>query len=93
MAWYDDLVVNMDFVVDPTVKLSGFELNRKSWKNLNRIRTNCGICNYSLYKWNKTDCFIFSLILVLKNRFKFILLRMNLALLPAMLKLSINNEK
>ena len=52
MAWYNDQVINMDLVVDPTVKLSGFELNRKSWKNLNRIRTNFGICNYSLYKWN-----------------------------------------
>ena len=55
LAWYDDLVVNMDLVVDHTVKLTGFELNRKSWKNMNRIRTNCGICNCSLYKWQKID--------------------------------------
>jgi len=55
LAWHNDQVINMDLVVDPTKKLPGFELNRKSWKNLNRIRTNCGICNYSLHKWNKID--------------------------------------
>ena len=35
--------------------MPGFSLERKAWKNLNRIKTNCGKCNYSLNKWKIID--------------------------------------
>ena len=54
-AWETEPVVNSHLVLDPTVKVPGFKLKKKAWKNLNRIRTNCCRCNYSLHKWNIID--------------------------------------
>ena len=31
----------------------GFDLPRKAWSTLNRIRTNCGTCADSLHRWGK----------------------------------------
>lgn len=36
-----------------TTKPPGFELPRKIWSTLNRVRTNCGRCADSLHKWKK----------------------------------------
>jgi len=55
LAWENEHVVNHELILDPTKKVNGFNLDRKSWKNLNRIRTNCGICKYTLWKWNKIE--------------------------------------
>lgn len=43
-----------DNVEDPNANLKGHELDRKTWTQLNRIRTNHGRCNYTLNKWNPT---------------------------------------
>ena len=51
LAWDNALVVNSHFVQDPTRMLTDFDLCRVASKNLNRIRTNCGRCNYWLEKW------------------------------------------
>ena len=50
--WIDQSVFNHEFVIDPTKKLNGFDLHRKYWIALNRIRTCQGRCNYCLFKWN-----------------------------------------
>jgi len=55
LAWENDQVVNSHLINDPTSKVPGFNLTRISWKNLNRIRSNCGRCNYNLHKWNIID--------------------------------------
>ena len=53
--WIDQSVFNHEFVIDPTKKLNGFDLHRKYWIALNRIRTCQGRCNYCLFKWNVAD--------------------------------------
>ena len=55
LAWDYVQVVNSHFVQDPTRMMPGFDLCRVAWKNLNRIRTNCGRCNYWLDKWGILD--------------------------------------
>ena len=55
LAWENSQVVNSHLIDDPTKKVPGFDLSRIAWKNLNRIRTNCGRCNYCLNKWNIVD--------------------------------------
>ena len=52
IAWESAQTVNSHLIVDPTLKVPGYNLCRVAWKNLNRIRTNCGRCNYNLFKWN-----------------------------------------
>lgn len=44
----------MCFIVveDPNVRLTGFELDRKTWTQLNRIRSNYGHCNSLSHKWD-----------------------------------------
>lgn len=57
--WNNDRVTNFNLVDDPNKKLPGFDLSRKNWCKLNRIRTNHGRCNYTLHKWNPSimpDC-------------------------------------
>jgi hypothetical protein len=49
--WENINLFNKNFVIDPTVKLNGFEMKRKFWSRLNRIRTGQGRCNYCLHKW------------------------------------------
>ena len=50
--WNENDLVNSNLVSDPTSKLPGFDLPRRNWRNLNRIQTNHGRCNYTLNKWN-----------------------------------------
>jgi len=53
--WIDLSVFNHEFVIDPTKKLNGFDLPRKYWIALNRVRTCQSCCNYCLFKWNVGD--------------------------------------
>lgn len=46
---------NHDTIIDPVKPLSGFNLPRKEWSKLNRIRTGCTKCRHMLYKWGLAD--------------------------------------
>lgn len=50
-AWSNEILFNKDFVSDPVQKLNGFDLERKHWVLLNRIRTGKGRCNACLFQW------------------------------------------
>lgn len=61
IAWSNASVINYELVDDPNRKVEGYDLDRRSWVTLNRIRTNQGRCNYCLFKWGiidsaKCDC-------------------------------------
>ena len=43
--WQSATVVNSTLVVDPTMRLPGFDLHRRQWSLLNRFRTGQGHCN------------------------------------------------
>ena len=51
--WQSAMVVTL--VVDPTIRLPGFDLNRRQWSLLNRFRTGQGHCNACHKKWGFTD--------------------------------------
>ena len=53
--WQSATVVNSTLVVDPTIRLPGFDLNRRQWSLLNRFRTGQGHCNACHKKWGFTD--------------------------------------
>ena len=48
-------VVNSTLVVDPTIRLPGFDLHRRQWSLLNHFRTGHGHCNAYHKKWGFTD--------------------------------------
>ena len=48
-------VVNSTLVVDPTIRLPGFDLHRRQWSLLNRFRTGQGHCGACHKKWGFTD--------------------------------------
>ena len=48
-------MVNSTLVVDPTIRLPGFDLHRRQWSLLNRFRTGQGHCNACHEKWGFTD--------------------------------------
>ena len=52
--WNDAQLFNAHLVADPNDKLKGQEIDRRTWTQLNRIRTNHGQCNHVLNKWNPT---------------------------------------
>lgn len=51
VAWENENLLNSDLIDDPTKKVSGYDLKRRTWITVNRIRTNHGRCNHSLHKW------------------------------------------
>ena len=53
--WQSVTVVNSTLVVDPTIRLPGFDLHRRQWSLLNRFRTGQGHCNVCHQKWGFTD--------------------------------------
>ena len=53
--WQSATVVNSTLVVDPTIRLPGFDLNRRQWSLLNRFRTGQGHCNACHKKWGFID--------------------------------------
>jgi hypothetical protein len=42
-------------IMDPTVRQPGFDLPRRQWTTLNRIRTGHGRCGDLLHKWGKRE--------------------------------------
>ena len=48
-------MVSSTFVVDPTIRLPGFDLYRRQWSLLNRFRTGQGHCNACHKKWGFTE--------------------------------------
>lgn len=53
--WHRANVRNNELVRDPTLKPAGFDIPRKAWVRLNRIRTGHGNCAHFLHLWNMTD--------------------------------------
>jgi len=53
--WQSATVVNSTLVVDPTIRLPGFDLHRRQGSLLNRFRTGQGHCNACHKKWGFTD--------------------------------------
>ena len=53
--WQSATVVNSTLVVDPTIRLPGFDLHRRQWSLLNRLWTGQGHCNACHKKWGFTD--------------------------------------
>ncbi len=59
--WRESRVRNHELIDNPSVKVPGYELPRKAWVPLNRIRTGHGNCNHFLHLWNlvssaRCDC-------------------------------------
>jgi len=52
--WQSATVVNSTLVVDPSIRLPGFDL-RRQWSLLNRFRTGQGHCSACHKKWGFTD--------------------------------------
>ncbi|XP_064417528.1 uncharacterized protein LOC135358253 [Latimeria chalumnae] len=48
-------VENKHIITDPTAEVPGFDLPRRHWSALNRIRTGHRQCGYLLYKWKMRD--------------------------------------
>ena len=48
-------VVNSTLVVDPIIRLPGFDLRQRQWSLLNHFRTGQGHCNACHKKWGFTD--------------------------------------
>ena len=53
--WQSATVVNSTLVVDPTIRLPGFDLHRRQWSLLNRFWTGQGHCNACHKKLGFTD--------------------------------------
>ena len=53
--WQSATAVNSTLVVDPTIRLPGFDLHRYQWSLLNRFRTGQGHCGACHKKWGFTD--------------------------------------
>ena len=53
--WQSATVVNSTLVIDPTIRLPGFDLHRCQWSLLNRFRTGQGHCNACHKKWGFTN--------------------------------------
>jgi len=53
--WSAGTVHNKDLVSDPTTEVPGYDLPRRLWLRLNRIRTGQGCCAFLLHRWNAID--------------------------------------
>ena len=53
--WQSATVVNSSLVVDPKIRLPGFDLHRRQWSLLNHFWTGQGHCNACHKKWGFTD--------------------------------------
>ena len=43
--WFNDKILNYELNDDPTVSVGGFDLERREWSLLNKLRTGFGCCN------------------------------------------------
>lgn len=54
--WWNNVSVhNKNLIQDPTAEVPGFNLPRRIWIRLNRIRTGQGCCAFLLHRWNITE--------------------------------------
>jgi len=53
--WQSAMVVNSALMVDPTIRLPGFDLHRRQLSLLNHFRTGQGHCNVCHKKWSFTN--------------------------------------
>lgn len=53
--WDSAAVFNHELIDDPTVAPGGFNLQRRQWITLNRLRTGHGKCGHCLFKWGLVD--------------------------------------
>lgn len=60
IAWTQSAVFNCELIDDPANVPGGFNLERKIWVKLNRLRTGHGKCNHCLARWGsgspECDC-------------------------------------
>ena len=54
-SWENANLENSDLILDPSLKMPGFDLRRDIWTKLNRIRTGHGRCNSTLHQWGLLD--------------------------------------
>lgn len=54
-SWNADPPPNAQLIDDPSVQVPGFELPRRHWTTVNRLRTGHGRCNYLMNKWQFKD--------------------------------------
>ena len=51
--WWDAASVhNKNLINDPTAEVDGYNLPRRTWLRLNRLRTGQGCCAFLLHRWN-----------------------------------------
>lgn len=50
-TWNTAVIPNGHLITDPTVQVQGFNLPRKQWCTINRIRTGQGRCADSMHRW------------------------------------------
>lgn len=53
--WSNETHSGLVEIDDPTIPCIGLDLPRHIWVMLNRIRTNCGRCEDSLFRWNFSE--------------------------------------
>ena len=53
--WTSSNLDNGELILEPFVKVPGFDLPREIWTKLNRIRTGHGRCNNTLHLWGSLD--------------------------------------
>ena len=53
--WRAGSISNKQLISDPSIEVPGFNLLRRTWSILNRIRTGHGRCNRMLFKWNSVE--------------------------------------
>lgn len=53
--WTNTNVTNSTLIQDPTLRPPGFNLPRKKWSALNRLRTGHGRCRYFMHRWGLCD--------------------------------------
>ena len=50
VAWFNNIPLNGDFVIDPNKEFIGMQYNRRNWVTLKNFRTEKGRCNQCLLK-------------------------------------------
>ena len=53
--WTSINLENSNLILDPSVKVPGFDFNRDRWCKMNRIRTDHGRCHCTLHQWGVLD--------------------------------------
>jgi len=53
--WLGNTALHKNLLKDPTQRVKGFELPRREWVILNRLRTGHGRCAHMMFKWKLKD--------------------------------------